>query len=172
LGMKCGPTLQPDDLLRVLAVLNPANQPGRITLITRMGADRLSANLPGLIRAVQREGCNVVWCCDPMHGNTMTSANGRKTRSFDRILAEVRAFFAIHAAERTRPGGIHLEMTGKDVTECLGGAQRIAEADLERCYQTQCDPRLNGTQALELAFLVAELLREKRDLCALLVAAE
>jgi len=159
LGMKCGPTLQPDDLLRVLAVLNPTNEPGRMTLITRMGADLLAANLPELIRAVRREGCNVVWCCDPMHGNTMTLTNGRKTRSFDRILAEVRAFFAIHAAEGTRPGGIHLEMTGKQVTECLGGAQRLAEVDLERCYQTQCDPRLNGMQALDLAFVVAELLR-------------
>jgi 3-deoxy-7-phosphoheptulonate synthase len=172
LGMKCGPTLQPDDLLRVLDVLNPANEPGRITLITRMGAETLGANLPRLIHAVQREGRDVVWCCDPMHGNTMTSANGRKTRSFDRILAEVRAFFAVHAAEGTRPGGLHLEMTGKDVTECIGGAQGIAEADLERCYQTQCDPRLNGAQALELAFLVAQLLREKRDVRGLPMAAE
>ena len=172
LGIKCGPTLQPDDLLRVLAVLNPANEPGRMTLITRMGADLLSANLPALIRAVQREGCNVVWCCDPMHGNTMTLANGRKTRSFDHILAELRAFFAIHAAEGTHPGGIHLEMTGKHVTECLGGAERIAEADLEHCYQTGCDPRLNGTQALELAFVVAELLRQKHDPRALPIAAE
>lgn len=172
LGMKCGPTLQPEDLLRLLDALNPTNEPGRITLIARMGAEMLAAKLPGLIRAVQREGRNVVWCCDPMHGNTMTLTNGRKTRSFDRILAEVRAFFAIHAAEGTAPGGIHLEMTGKDVTECLGGGQRIAEADLERCYQTQCDPRLNGTQALELAFVVAELLREKRDLPALPTAAE
>ena len=172
LGMKCGPTLQPGDLLRVLAALNPTNEPGRITLITRMGADLLDANLPGLIRAVRREGCNVAWCCDPMHGNTVTLANGRKTRSFDRILAEVRTFFAIHAAEGTHPGGIHVEMTGKDVTECLGGAEQIAEADLQRCYQTQCDPRLNGAQALELAFVVAELLRQKRDPRALPIAAE
>lgn len=170
LRMKCGPTLQPDDLLRVLAALNPANEPGRTTLITRMGADMLGADLPGLIRAVQREGCNVVWCCDPMHGNTMASEDGRKTRSFDRILAEVHAFFAICVAEGTRPGGIHPDMTGKDVTECPGGAQRIAEADLERCYQTQGDPRLNGTQALELAFVVAASLREKRDLRALPIA--
>jgi 3-deoxy-7-phosphoheptulonate synthase len=172
LGMKCGPTLQPDDLLRVLDALNPANEPGRITLITRMGAETLGANLPGLLRAARREGRSVVWCCDPMHGNTITLANGRKTRSFDRILAEVRAFFAIHAAEGTRPGGIHLEMTGKDVTECLGGAQRIAETDLERCYQTQCDPRLNGTQALELAFVVAHLLRERRDVRRFSMAAD
>jgi 3-deoxy-7-phosphoheptulonate synthase len=172
LGMKCGPTLQPDDLLRLLDALNPANDAGRITLITRMGAETLGTNLPALIRAVQREGRNVVWCCDPMHGNTMTLANGRKTRLFDRILAEVRTFFAIHMVEGTRPGGIHLEMTGKDVTECLGGAQGIAEADLERCYQTQCDPRLNGTQALELAFLVAQLLREKRGVRGLPMAAE
>lgn len=172
LGMKCGPTLRADDLLRLLEVLNPANEPGRITLITRMGEDHLDANLPGLIRAVRREGCNVVWCCDPMHGNTTTLADGRKTRSFDRILAEVRAFFAIHAAERSHPGGIHLEMTGKDVTECLGGAQCIAEADLARCYQSQCDPRLNGTQALELAFVVAELLRGRHAVSALPIAAE
>ncbi|HEY1934650.1 MAG TPA: 3-deoxy-7-phosphoheptulonate synthase class II [Acetobacteraceae bacterium] len=172
LGMKCGPSLPADDLLRVLDVLNPENEPGRMTLITRMGAETLCANLPGLIGAVQREGRSVVWCCDPMHGNTVSTGSGRKTRSFDRIIAEVRAFFAIHAAEGTRPGGLHLEMTGKDVTECLGGAQEIAEADLERCYQTQCDPRLNGTQALEVAFIVAELLRDRRELRRLPLAAE
>jgi len=161
LGMKCGPSLTADELLRVLDVVNPANAPGRMTLIARMGAETLAARLPELIRAVQREGRAVVWCCDPMHGNTVTLGNGRKTRPFDRILDEVRVFFAVHRAEGTWPGGLHVEMTGKDVTECLGGGQLIGEADLDRCYQTQCDPRLNGTQALELGFLVADLLRDR-----------
>jgi 3-deoxy-7-phosphoheptulonate synthase len=172
LGVKCGPSMTTDEILRLLDVLNPNNVPGRITLITRMGAETLADHLPPLLRAVQREGRAVVWCCDPMHGNTVTLANGRKTRAFDRILDEVRVFFAVHAGEDTWPGGIHLEMTGKDVTECLGGGQDIAEADLERRYQTQCDPRLNGTQALELAFLVAELLREARERRRLPIAAE
>ena len=172
LGMKCGPTLTADELLRLLDVLNPDNAPGRMTLITRMGAATLAENLPKLLRAVQREGRAVVWCCDPMHGNTVTLANGRKTRAFERILEEVRVFFAVHEGEGTKPGGVHLEMTGKDVTECLGGGQQIAEADLSRRYQTQCDPRLNGTQALELAFLVAELLREARRQRQLPMAAE
>ena len=172
LGMKCGPTLTADELLRLLDVLNPDNAPGRMTLITRMGAATLAENLPKLLRAVQREGRSVVWCCDPMHGNTVTLANGRKTRAFERILEEVRVFFAVHEGEGTKPGGVHLEMTGKDVTECLGGGQQIAEADLSRRYQTQCDPRLNGTQALELAFLVAELLRDARRQRHLPLAAE
>lgn len=172
LGLKCGPTLTADDLLRLLDILNPANAPGRMTLITRMGAETLARTLPDLLRAVQREGCSVVWCCDPMHGNTIALADGRKTRPFDRILHEVRTFFAVHAAEGTWPGGIHLEMTGKDVTECLGGGQRINEADLPLRYQTQCDPRLNGTQALELAFMVAELLRDARRPRAVPLAAE
>ncbi len=172
LGMKCGPTLTADELLRVLDVLNPDNAPGRITLITRMGAATLAEHLPTLIRTVQRDGRAVVWCCDPMHGNTVTVPNGRKTRLFQRILDEVRVFFAVHQAEGTWPGGLHVEMTGKDVTECLGGGQQIAEADLDRRYQTQCDPRLNGTQALELAFLVAELLRGAREQRKLPLAAE
>jgi 3-deoxy-7-phosphoheptulonate synthase len=163
LGLKCGPSLTPDELLRLLDLLNPENAPGRMTLITRMGAAVLAENLPSLIQAVQREGRTVVWCCDPMHGNTVTLANGRKTRDFDRMLDEVRVFFAVHESEGTWPGGIHLEMTGKDVTECLGGGQEIAEVDLDRRYHTQCDPRLNGTQALELAFLVSELLRTTRE---------
>jgi len=172
LGMKCGPALTGEELLRLLDVLNPDNAPGRVTLITRTGAATLADHLPKLVRAVQREGCAVVWCCDPMHGNTVTLANGRKTRDFERILDEVRVFFAVHESEGTWPGGIHLEMTGKDVTECLGGGQGIAEADLSRRYQTQCDPRLNGTQALELAFLVAESLRAARDHRRLPMAAE
>ena len=164
LGLKCGPGLEADELLRLLDVLDPRNEAGRMTLITRMGAATLSGNLPRLIRAVQREGRNVVWCCDPMHGNTVTLSDGRKTRAFARILQEVNTFFAIHAAEGSHPGGVHLEMTGKDVTECLGGAQQIEEADLAARYQTQCDPRLNGTQALELAFLLADGLRNERRL--------
>ncbi len=164
LGLKCGPGLEADDLLRLLDVLNPANAPGRITLITRMGAETLQAKLPALIRAVQRDGRSVVWCCDPMHGNTVTLGDGRKTRPFARILREVHAFFAIHAAEGTHPGGVHLEMTGKDVTECLGGDQGLGEADLAARYQTHCDPRLNGTQALELAFRLADALRDGRRL--------
>ncbi len=164
LGVKCGPDLAADELLRLLDVLDPANEPGRMTLITRMGAEVLEENLPTLIRAVQREGRHVVWCCDPMHGNTVMLPSGHKTRPFPRILQEVLAFFAIHAAEGSYPGGLHLEMTGKDVTECVGGAQQIAAADLPARYQTQCDPRLNGTQALELAFLVADTVREQRML--------
>jgi 3-deoxy-7-phosphoheptulonate synthase len=164
LGLKCGPDLQPDTLLRLLDVLDPRTEPGRMTLIPRMGAETLGGNLPALIRAVRRAGRHVVWCCDPMHGNTVTLASGRKTRPFARILREVEMFFAIHAGEGSHPGGVHLEMTGKDVTECLGGAQQIAEADLAARYQTQCDPRLNGTQALELAFLLADRLRADRSL--------
>jgi 3-deoxy-7-phosphoheptulonate synthase len=172
LALKCGPSLTPDDLLRLLDILNPANEPGRMTLISRMGADRVAAHLPPLIRAVQREGRMVGWCCDPMHGNTIPAAGGRKTRPFDRILEEVRSFFAIHAAEGTHAGGIHVEMTGKDVTECTGGAQQIDEAGLAARYQTQCDPRLNGAQALELAFLVADTMRTGREVRALPIAAE
>ncbi len=172
LGMKCGPTLTADELLRLLDLLNPDNAPGRMTLITRMGAPVLADRLPGLLRAVQREGRAVVWCCDPMHGNTVTLASGRKTRAFERILDEVRVFFAVHRGRGTWPGGVHMEMTGKDVTECLGGGQRIEEQDLGQRYHTQCDPRLNGTQALELAFLVAELLRGVRQKPRLPMAAE
>src|SRR5579885_106555 len=151
-----------DDLLRLLAVLNPENRPGRMTLISRMGADRIAEKLPRLIRAVAREGASVVWSCDPMHANTVTSASGLKTRSFDRILKEVKSFFEIHRAEGTHAGGVHFEMTGQNVTECLGGAQAISEADLASRYNTHCDPRLNANQALELAFLMAESLRAER----------
>jgi 3-deoxy-7-phosphoheptulonate synthase len=162
LGLKCGPTMTPDELLRLIDVLNPGNEAGRLTLITRIGADRIGSNLPPLIRAVQREGRHVVWSCDPMHGNTETTAAGLKTRRFERIVAELRACFAAHRAEGSRLGGMHIEMTGKDVTECIGGAQQIDEAGLADRYHTHCDPRLNGSQALELAFLVAEELREGR----------
>lgn len=173
LGLKCGPTMTPDELLRLIDVLNPNNNPGRLTLITRMGAERLDAGLPPLIRAVQREGRRVVWSCDPMHGNTVTTESGRKTRPFERIIAELRACFAIHQAEGSHLGGIHIEMTGKDVTECTGGAQQIDDTTLEDRYHTHCDPRLNGSQALELAFLLAEELRQRRKpLTAVPMAAE
>jgi len=161
-GMKCGPTLEPDDLLRLIDRLNPENEPGRLTLITRMGSDKVEARLPYLIRAVQREAREVVWCCDPMHGNTVTSSNGYKTRSFDRILDEVHAAFAIHAAEGSYAGGVHFELTGQNVTECIGGSQAISEAALADRYLTHCDPRLNATQALELAFELAEALKTRR----------
>ena len=162
IGLKCGPTLAEDDLLRLIGVLNPENEPGRLTLICRFGADRIAEKLPRLIRAVTREGAVVVWSCDPMHGNTIASQSGLKTRSFERILKEVKAFFEIHRAERSHAGGVHFEMTGQNVTECLGGAQAISEEDLSRRYHTHCDPRLNANQALELAFLMAESLRAER----------
>jgi 3-deoxy-7-phosphoheptulonate synthase len=162
LGLKCGPEMQPDDLLRLIDVLDPHNEPGRLTLITRMGADRIGIGLPPLVRAVQREARRVVWSCDPMHGNTVGTATGRKTRPFQRIVAELRTCIAAHRAEGSHLGGIHIEMTGKDVTECTGGAQRIDEATLADRYHTHCDPRLNGSQALELAFLVAEELKPRR----------
>ena len=163
LGMKCGPSLDPDDLLRLIDALNPNNEPGRLTLIARMSADDVEAKLPPLVRAVKRAGKMVVWSCDPMHGNTIKSSTGYKTRPFDRILAEVRGFFAVHRAEGTHAGGLHFEMTGQDVTECIGGAQAISEASLGDRYHTHCDPRLNASQALELAFLIAEQLKAERD---------
>ncbi|GGA83996.1 phospho-2-dehydro-3-deoxyheptonate aldolase [Brucella endophytica] len=162
LGLKCGPSLDPDDLIRLIDTLNPENQAGRLTLIARFGYDKVGDHLPKLIRAVQREGRKVVWSCDPMHGNTIT-ANGYKTRPFDRILKEVETFFAVHRGEGSYPGGIHIEMTGKNVTECTGGARAISAEDLSDRYHTHCDPRLNADQALELAFLVAELLKKERD---------
>ena len=162
-GLKCGPTMEPDDLLRLIDVLNPQNTPGRLTLIGRFGADKVASRLPRLMGAVKRAGRKVVWSCDPMHGNTLKAANGYKTRPFDRILSEVRAFFDVAAAEGVHPGGVHLEMTGQNVTECLGGARALTEDELSRRYHTHCDPRLNADQALELAFLVAERLRSARD---------
>src|ERR1700733_7163457 len=162
LGMKVGPTQEPDDLLRILDVLNPANEAGRITLISRMGADKVEARLPPLVRAVERGGHKVVWLSDPMHGNTISTSNKLKTRNFDEILSEVRGFFDIHAAEGSWAGGVHVEMTGQDVTECIGGAHRLTEADLSERYETFCDPRLNAEQSLELAFQVAEELKRRR----------
>ncbi|MEG3164336.1 3-deoxy-7-phosphoheptulonate synthase class II [Sphingomonas sp. PB2P19] len=158
IGVKCGPSLEPDALLRMLDTLNPGRIPGRMTLITRYGYDKIEAHLPKLVRAVTREGHPVVWSCDPMHGNVVKAANGYKTRPFDRILAEVRGFFAVHRAEGTHAGGIHAEMTGQNVTECTGGAVDVTEQSLADRYHTHCDPRLNASQSLELAFLLAEML--------------
>ena len=162
-GVKLGPGVSGDDLLRLIDVLNPANEPGRLTLIVRMGPEKLAERLPGLIQRIVREGRRVVWVSDPMHANTVKAAGGYKTRHFDRILQEVRTFFAVHEAEGTYAGGVHFEMTGQDVTECVGGAQAITEATLGVNYQTACDPRLNASQALELAFLLAEILKEGRS---------
>jgi len=172
IGMKAGPTLEPDDLLRILDTLNPANELGRVTLISRMGADKIAARLPPLVRAVERAGHKVVWICDPMHGNTVSTAANLKTRSFDAILSEVRSFFDIHAAAGSWAGGVHVEMTGQDVTECTGGAHRLTEADLSARYETTCDPRLNAEQSLELAFLVAEELKQRRQAPGIQVAAQ
>ncbi len=163
IGLKCGPSLEPDGLLRLIDILNPADEPGRLTLICRFGHDKAAAALPKLIRAVQKAGKQVVWSCDPMHGNTITAAGGYKTRPFDRILKEVEIFFDVHRAEGTHAGGIHVEMTGQDVTECTGGATAISETDLQDRYHTHCDPRLNADQALELAFLVAERMKLERE---------
>ncbi len=162
IGLKCGPSLKADELLRLIDRLNPTNEPGRLTLILRYGAGEVGEHLPALLRAVKREGKAVVWSCDPMHGNTIKAANGYKTRPFDLVLKEVETFFDIHRAEGTHPGGLHIEMTGKNVTECTGGAQLISDTDLSNRYHTHCDPRLNASQSLELAFLVAERLRRDR----------
>jgi 3-deoxy-7-phosphoheptulonate synthase len=161
IGIKAGPSIDPDELLRLIDVLNPSNEPGRLTIIVRMG-DRIVDTLPSLIRSVTREGRKVVWSSDPMHGNTVKTSHGIKTRSFDKILKEVRNFFEIHYAERTYAGGIHCEMTGQNVTECIGGAQGITEKELTEKYFTYCDPRLNANQALELAFLVSAFLKKAR----------
>ena len=160
IGLKCGPTLEPDDLLRLIDILNPKNEPGRLTLIVRSGADKVADRLPKLIRAVKKSGRSVVWCCDPMHGNTITAGTGYKTRPFEKIVSEVEQFFAIHDGEGSYPGGVHLEITGQNVTECIGGATKLTEADLARQYDTGCDPRLNATQSLELAFQIAERLKQ------------
>ena len=162
-GCKAGPSQEPSDLLRVIDALNPKNIPGKITIITRMGSDMVETRLPALVRAVQSEGREVVWSCDPMHGNTIKSRNGFKTRPFDRVREEVERCFDVHHAEGTYLGGIHLELTGKNVTECVGGAQAITEARLGDRYHTHCDPRLNADQSLELAFLIAETLKDRRE---------
>ncbi|MCB8819984.1 class II 3-deoxy-7-phosphoheptulonate synthase [Microvirga rosea] len=163
IGLKCGPSLTPDGLLRLIEKLNPEDEPGRLTLICRFGADKVFDHLPALVRAVKQEGRTVVWSCDPMHGNTIKAASGYKTRPFERIMGEVRDFFAVHQAEGTYAGGIHLEMTGKNVTECTGGARALTDADLRDRYHTYCDPRLNAEQALEIAFLTSELVKHERQ---------
>jgi 3-deoxy-7-phosphoheptulonate synthase len=159
IGCKVGPTATPEDVLALCEALNPERRPGRLTLITRMGADRVTEGLRPLLAAVRDAGHPVVWACDPMHGNTFTATGGQKTRRFDDILREIQGFFAAHEAEGTWPGGVHVELTGDDVTECLGGAEEILDTDLGARYETMCDPRLNGRQSLDLAFRVAELLR-------------
>ena len=163
IGLKVGPTLEPDELLRLIDALNPADEPGRLTLYGRFGADKIADRLPKLMAATKRAGRSVVWATDPMHGNTLKAANGYKTRPFDRILSEVRSFIEIARAEGVHPGGVHLEMTGQNVTECLGGARALSEGDLADRYHTHCDPRLNADQSLELAFLVAEKLKTDRQ---------
>jgi 3-deoxy-7-phosphoheptulonate synthase len=173
IGIKCGPSLAGDDLLRLLERLNPEDEAGRITLISRFGSDKVNEHLPRLIEVVQRAGRTVVWCCDPMHGNTVKAAGGYKTRPFDRILSEVHSFFQVHRRMGTYAGGVHIEMTGDDVTECTGGGvAAVTEASLSDRYHTYCDPRLNASQALELAFLVAEEVRAQRPARPRIVAAE
>ncbi len=162
IGIKVGPSTDPDELLRLIDILNPTDEPGRLTLIVRMGADKVEKLFPPILRAIRRDGRRVAWICDPMHGNTISTAAKVKTRNFDAILSEVRSFFDVHAAEGTWAGGVHVEMTGREVTECVGGAHRLTEADLGDRYETFCDPRLNAEQSLELAFLVAEELKNRR----------
>ncbi|MEO1190364.1 MAG: 3-deoxy-7-phosphoheptulonate synthase class II [Pseudomonadota bacterium] len=163
IGMKCGPTLEPDELLRLIERLDPENEPGRLTLISRMGAEKVEQRLPALVAATKRAGRKVIWSCDPMHGNTIKSSSGYKTRPFERVLAEVEGFFTVMRAAGAYPGGVHVEMTGQDVTECTGGAQAISDEALSMRYHTHCDPRLNASQALELAFLIAENLKAARE---------
>ncbi len=162
LGLKCGPSLDVDELLKLIDILDPENEAGRLTLIARFGADKVGVHLPAMVRAVQREGRKVVWSCDPMHGNTVKATSGYKTRPFEQVLSEVRSFMQVHQAEGTHAGGIHIEMTGKNVTECTGGAYAVSDDDLHDRYHTHCDPRLNADQALELAFLVAEELKKEQ----------
>ena len=162
IGLKCGPTTTPEDLKVLMAKLNPNNEDGRLTLIARFGAGSVGDHLPRLIKTVKEEGANVLWSCDPMHGNTIKSSTGYKTRPFDSVLREVREFFQVHGAEGTVPGGVHFEMTGQDVTECTGGVRAVSDEDLSDRYHTACDPRLNASQSLELAFLVAEELSNRR----------
>jgi len=163
IGLNCGPSTTAEDLKVLMNKLNPQNEAGRLTLIARFGAGQVGDHLPRLIQAVKEEGANVVWSCDAMHGNTIKSSTGFKTRPFDSVLREVREFFAIHNAEGTIPGGVHFEMTGQNVTECTGGVHALSEEDLSDRYHTACDPRLNASQSLELAFLVAEELSKRHS---------
>ena len=160
IGLKCGPSLKPDELIKLSNILNPDNEAGKLTLISRFGANKVEEFLPKLIKAVKKEGLNVVWSCDPMHGNTIKATSGLKTRPFDSVLKEVKNVFAVHQAEGSYAGGLHVEMTGQDVTECTGGAQKISDSDLSNRYRTHCDPRLNASQALELAFLISEEIKK------------
>jgi len=162
IGIKVGPSIDIDELLKIIEVINPNNTPGRVSLICRMGADKVATILSKVISRVEKEGKKVVWVCDPMHGNTVKALNGFKTRSLSKIFSEIEQFFQIHRAEGSYPGGVHLEMTGQDVTECIGGVQEIKESDLSNRYHTYCDPRLNASQSLELAFLLSEFLKEER----------
>jgi 3-deoxy-7-phosphoheptulonate synthase len=162
IGLKCGPTTTADDLKTLMSKLNPENEAGRLTLIARFGAGSVEDHLPRLIKAVKEEGANVVWTCDAMHGNTIKASSGYKTRPFESVLREVQEFFAIHRIENTIPGGVHFEMTGQDVTECTGGVRAVTDENLSDRYHTACDPRLNASQSLELAFLVAEELGQTR----------
>jgi 3-deoxy-7-phosphoheptulonate synthase len=159
IGVKIGPSHRIDEVKQLVATLNPRNEPGRLTLITRFGAKKIGESLPPLVRALKEEGCKIVWSCDPMHGNTYTAGTGHKTRSFDDILQEIRSFFEIHWAEGSVPGGVHLELTGENVTECTGGGRKIMDQHLASKYMTNCDPRLNAEQSLELAFQIAEMIR-------------
>lgn len=163
IGLKCGPTTTAEDLKVLMQRLNPENEEGRLTLIARFGAGKVGEHLPRLIKAVEEEGAKATWVCDPMHGNTIKSSSGYKTRPFDSVLREVQDFFAVHAAEGTLPGGVHFEMTGQDVTECTGGVRAVTDENLSDRYHTACDPRLNASQSLELAFLVAEELSQLRS---------
>ena len=163
IGLKCGPSLSAEELIKLIDIINPENEEGRLTLITRFGENNVEEHLPDLIRLVKSEGRNVVWSCDPMHGNTITSSNGYKTRPLEKIINEVKDFIDIHNSEGTYAGGIHVEMTGQNVTECTGGTQKISEEDLSDRYHTHCDPRLNANQSLDLAFLISERLKEIRS---------
>ena len=160
IGLKCGPSLKPEELVKLCNILNPENEPGRLTLISRFGAENVDKFLPKLIRAIKKEGLNVIWSCDPMHGNTIKSTTGYKTRPFNNVVKEVKNVFSCHQSEGSFAGGLHIEMTGKDVTECTGGAQKISDQDLSHRYHTHCDPRLNGNQALELAFLISDEIKK------------
>ena len=162
MGVKVGPTMQPSELVELLETLEPQNRPGRITLITRMGANKVEQGLPPLVEAVKNAGCQVVWSCDPMHGNTESTSSGVKTRNFDNISSELESTFAVHDSLGTVLGGVHFELTGQDVTECVGGPQELSEADLSRSYETYCDPRLNYAQSMEMAFLMAQRLQSRR----------
>lgn len=161
-GVKIGPNVTKEDIMGICNILNPLNEAGRLNLIVRMGADTIREKLPALLRSIQSEGREILWSCDPMHGNTIKASSGYKTRVFDSVLSEVKSFFEIHGAEGSYAGGVHLEMTGQDVTECVGGSQEITEAGLSSNYNTQCDPRLNANQAIELAFLIADILKNRK----------